>query len=994
MQFVERQPRPSSARPSSRCAPLTFPDRRVQHPMDTHRRPASARPAPASPRQTFRPTSAHRHPTQPAAPRTPSQQRSASARRPHSARALRSAGVRSLASPLHFLHRQMSPRRRTRRDESSSAELPPDRRNAAMWAAVERESDIAAVRKVGKFAPQPVFPRFDEQPPSEEMAELIKGSIWVTHYAPLSNARLVKKWPRVRKGDSFIVQPGADRDAAQNVLRKAAEPEPPVRVGFRKGSSDNESDTVVSDPLEHRISHITADSAANAVVARRIARARPPPHHGCGYSIGQEVLEQQSSEPVMEVVESEDEPVIGAWFKGHRCHTSRAEDQAAARIQAIYRGKKARKRVRGIRIEQELGLTGSAEETRQIEKMQARHRGRKDRQRVKAMKGRQLEEDLGLTGSEDEARQIAKLQAAQRGKLERKKLAERKAKRIEDDLGLTGSEDEARHIARIQAAQRGKHDRQRVAELRGKRIEEELGLTGSDEEAKRIAKLQAAQRGKLERKKLAQMKAEAESQQEPESGTEGVSAPLPPGMRGGAEPTAVEKATSAEADGAPSVSFALPSRRALPPILDQAHYSFLADEIHGVHAADSASSVHSDDDSKASDKASESGGSSTGKDDDSRVDGDDAAVSQASDPATGLSVFSGYRFADLRALQAEGQLEGESICWREKDDGSLPPRTTLAALVAQHREAVLLGLRVRLRARRALSGMPRQQDEPRSYLPTAQSCAKIFEGFEKADGESTAAGEGTLPLPVFEKALHALQLGLNEEEVREVCTTLEASQQAPPSEGIETSIHVKVGRCLGTLAKTDAIGNPDPYVRLAFEGGSRARTEHVENDRTAPEWQEILELELPPEPAGLLVEVIDHDPQPGEDDDDVLASGLVDLREFVSSWSGAPAVDGAEKLRPGSGVDAGTVVATLRTVAVQMGHGSRATTTAAGQPLEVTLAPTVIRTQPADSPPPPTESAEEGEEAEPVVNWKEVLEEITRLDAEAEAFAAAHSNAK
>ena len=991
MQLVERRPPPSSARKaarpsSSRCAPLTFPDRRVQHPMDTHRRPASARPAPASPAQVFRPTSAHRHPTQPAAPRTPSQQRSASARRPRSARALRSPGVRSLASPLHFLHRQMSPRRQTRRDESSSAELPPDRRNAAMWAAVERESDIAAVRKVGKFAPQPVFPRFDEQPPSEEMAELIKGSIWVTHYAPLSNARLVKKWPRVRKGNSFIVQPGADRDAAQNVVRKVAEPEPPVRVGFRKGSSDNESDTVVSDPLEHRISHITADSAANAVVARRIARARPPPHHGCGYSIGQEVLEQQSSEPVIEVVESEEEPVIGAWFKGHRCHTSRAEDQAAARIQAIYRGKKARKRVRGIRIEQELGLTGSAEEKRQIEKMQARHRGRKDRQRVKAMKGRQLEEELGLTGSDEEARQIAKLQAAQRGKLERKKLAARKAKRIEDDLGLTGSEEEARHIARIQAAQRGKHDRKRVAELRGKRIEEELGLTGSEEETKRIAQLQAAQRGKLERKKLAQMKAEAESQQEQESGTVmAVSAPLPPGMRGGAEPTAAEEGPSA-ATGAPTDSFALPSRRALPPILDQAHYSFLADAI-----ADSASSVHSDDDSKASDKASESGGSSTGKDD-SSADGDDAAVSQASDPATGLSIFSGYRFADLRALQAEGQLEGESICWREKDDGSLTKRTTLAELVAQHREAVLLGLRVRLRARRAYSGMPRQQDEPRSYLPTAQSCAKIFEGFEKADGESTAAGEGTLPLPVFQQALHALQLGLNEEEVREVCTTLEASQQAPPSEGIETSIHVKVGRCLGTLAKTDAIGNPDPYVRLQFEGSSRARTEHVENDRTAPEWNEILELELPPEPAGLLVEVIDHDPQPGEDDDDVLASGLVDLREFVSSWSGAPAVDGAEKLRPGSGVDAGTVVATLRTVAVQMGHGSRATTTAAGQPLEVTLAPTAIRTQPADSPPPPTEPAEDGQEAEPVVNWKEVLEEITRLDAEAEAFAAAHSS--
>ena len=190
------------------------------------------------------------------------------------------------------------------------------------------------MRKVGKFAPQPVFPRFDEQPPSEEMAELIKGSIWVTHYAPLANARLVKKWPRVRKGDSFIVQPGADRDAAQNVLRKAAEPEPPVRVGFRKGSSDNESDTLVSDPLEHRISHITADSAANAGVARRIARARPPPHHGCGYSIGQEVLEQQLAEsvPKAEFVELREkfEALQAKYYKDVG-----KEQQRAARAEAL-----------------------------------------------------------------------------------------------------------------------------------------------------------------------------------------------------------------------------------------------------------------------------------------------------------------------------------------------------------------------------------------------------------------------------------------------------------------------------------------------------------------------------------------------------------------------------------------------------------------------------------------------------------------------------------
>jgi hypothetical protein len=62
------------------------------------------------------------------------------------------------------------------------------------------------------------------------------------------------------------------------------------------------------------------------------------------------------------------------------------EDEAAVKMQAVQRGKIARKKAEGKKIEQELGLTGSVEEHAAIAKMQARERGRQDRAAVKEKK--------------------------------------------------------------------------------------------------------------------------------------------------------------------------------------------------------------------------------------------------------------------------------------------------------------------------------------------------------------------------------------------------------------------------------------------------------------------------------------------------------------------------------------------------------------------------------------------------------------------------------
>ena len=59
--------------------------------------------------------------------------------------------------------------------------------------------------------------------------------------------------------------------------------------------------------------------------------------------------------------------------------------QAATKIAAIQRGKQDRKQVAGKKIEAELGLTGSEEETAAIAKMQAQQRGKQQAERCQRL---------------------------------------------------------------------------------------------------------------------------------------------------------------------------------------------------------------------------------------------------------------------------------------------------------------------------------------------------------------------------------------------------------------------------------------------------------------------------------------------------------------------------------------------------------------------------------------------------------------------------------
>ncbi len=62
------------------------------------------------------------------------------------------------------------------------------------------------------------------------------------------------------------------------------------------------------------------------------------------------------------------------------------EEKAAAKLQAIQRGKQARKDVEGLKIERSLGLSGSEEEAAAIARLQAVQRGKQARKDVKGMK--------------------------------------------------------------------------------------------------------------------------------------------------------------------------------------------------------------------------------------------------------------------------------------------------------------------------------------------------------------------------------------------------------------------------------------------------------------------------------------------------------------------------------------------------------------------------------------------------------------------------------
>ena len=107
-------------------------------------------------------------------------------------------------------------------------------------------------------------------------------------------------------------------------------------------------------------------------------------------------------------------------------------------------------------LEALMGLEGTEEETAAAARLQAIQRGKLDRKKVAGLK---IEKEMGLSGTEEEQQVIAKVQAAQRGKIARKEV---EGLKIEKGLGLEGAQEETDAIAKMQAVQRGKNARKEV----------------------------------------------------------------------------------------------------------------------------------------------------------------------------------------------------------------------------------------------------------------------------------------------------------------------------------------------------------------------------------------------------------------------------------------------------------------------------------------------------------------------------------------------------
>lgn len=173
---------------------------------------------------------------------------------------------------------------------------------------------------------------------------------------------------------------------------------------------------------------------------------------------------------------------------------------------------------------------------------------------------------------------------------------------------------------------------------------------------------------------------------------------------------------------------------------------------------------------------------------------------------------------------------------------------------------------------------------------------------------------------------------------------------------------VTVKEANGTLVKTDTLGKPDPYVRLSFDQHTSVQTGHIQG--TAIEgplsdvnvkWDEgQLELALPRTRTALHVEIVDHDPIPGMEDDDIMAEGYVDLAPLVLAWVQEPEREMesvSEHFRHATNEDAeeGTIVAALTTIDTTQ----RGTTIDGGDLVSVTMVVKVELPEPALLPPDP-----------------------------------------
>jgi len=185
------------------------------------------------------------------------------------------------------------------------------------------------------------------------------------------------------------------------------------------------------ESLADILEEMVTGAAHNAAVERHHQRKRARWHASVKRAV-QHVTEQSIEWATMQLM-------LGL-NKGN----AEQADSAAAKLQAVQRGKIGRAKAARVKIESELGLTGSEEEAAQIAKMQATVRGKQDRKKVAELKAEKIESELGLTGSEEEAAQIAKMQAAARGKIARQELAEQQQAATKIAAVHRGNQDRAR----------------------------------------------------------------------------------------------------------------------------------------------------------------------------------------------------------------------------------------------------------------------------------------------------------------------------------------------------------------------------------------------------------------------------------------------------------------------------------------------------------------------------------------------------------------------
>ena len=234
--------------------------------------------------------------------------------------------------------------------------------------------------------------------------------------------------------------------------------------------------------------------------------------------------------------------------------------------------------------------------------------------------------------------------------------------------------------------------------------------------------------------------------------------------------------------------------------------------------------------------------------------------------------------------------------------------------VAQLRRPVLTGFQVLDAARRMifLEGPQETMALLASKVPRGQANSESFKVFANPnigfDERLYTDFELRIPTVRTGEKLDALMLRPEVAMVASMGDEVDELDEPPPTgAGI---VRVNVLRCNGEMPRGDEAGEPDPFVKLAL-GESNGRTTVTAEDRDAPVWEQVIELAVDlAKPVPLKLELIDFDEKVPEDwnPQQELATGVVDICEFVPGWSELAAADEATALEAG---EDGTRIATV-----------------------------------------------------------------------------------